>query len=141
MIQQGQVFKLKAKGADGQALWAYRYRLEGRGSARPQLGGFATRTEALKALGKVLERLGPNGRAATMTLSELVDEYLEMHQAELVTICKLRWLLAKATAALGETRLADLSPKDVYAWRLTIPEGHRFEARRVRKLRRPRIRG
>ncbi len=25
-------------------------------------------------------------------------------------------------------RLADLSPKDVYAWRLTIPEGHRFEA-------------
>jgi integrase len=128
MIQQGQVFKLKAKGADGQALWAYRYRLEGRGSARPQLGGFATRTEALKALGKVLERLGPNGRAATMTLSELVDEYLEMHQAEPVTICKLRWLLAKATAALGETRLADLSPKDVYAWRLTIPEGHRFEA-------------
>jgi hypothetical protein len=79
MIQQGQVFKLKAKGADVQALWAYRYRLEGRGSARPQLGGFATRAAALKALGKVLERLGPNGRAATMTLSELVDEYLEMH--------------------------------------------------------------
>ena len=26
MIQQGQVFKLKAKGADGQPLWAYRYR-------------------------------------------------------------------------------------------------------------------
>jgi hypothetical protein len=99
MIQQGQVFKLKAKGADGQALWAYPYRLEGRGSARPQLGGFATRAEALKALGKVLEWLGPNGRAATMTLSELVDEYLEMHQAEPVTICKLRWLLAKATAA------------------------------------------
>jgi len=24
--------------------------------------------------------------------------------------------------------LAELSPKDVYAWRLTIPEGHRFEA-------------
>jgi hypothetical protein len=34
MIQQGQVFKLKAKGADGQALWAYRYRLEGRGPKR-----------------------------------------------------------------------------------------------------------
>src|SRR6266542_1448532 len=29
---------------------------------------------------------------------------------------------------VGERRLADLSPKDVYAWRLTIPEGHRFEA-------------
>ena len=45
MIQQGQVFKLKAKGSDGQPLWAYRYRLEGRGSERPQVGGFATRAE------------------------------------------------------------------------------------------------
>jgi hypothetical protein len=32
MIQQGQVFKSKAKGPDGQPLWAYRYRIEGRGS-------------------------------------------------------------------------------------------------------------
>jgi integrase len=63
-----------------------------------------------------------------MTLGELVDEYLEMHQAEPVTIAKLSWLLSKATAALGPIRLAELSPKDVYAWRLTIPEGHRVEA-------------
>jgi hypothetical protein len=42
MIQQGQVFKLKAKGADGQPLCAYRYRLEGRGSARPRVGGYPT---------------------------------------------------------------------------------------------------
>jgi hypothetical protein len=128
MFQQGQVFKLKAKNIDGQPLWAYRYRLEGRDSARPQIGGFATRAEALKALEKVLARLGPGGRAATMTLAELVDEYLEMHQAEPVTIAKLRWLLGKATESLGDKRIANLSPKDVYAWRLTIPEGHRFEA-------------
>lgn len=128
MIQQGQVFKLKARGADGQPRWAYRYRLEGRGSARPQAGGFASRADALKALEKVLVRLGPGGRAATMTLGDLVDEYLEMHQAEPVTIAKLSWLLGKATAALGQIRLAELSPKDVYAWRLTVPEGHRFEA-------------
>jgi hypothetical protein len=113
VIQQGQVFKLKAKSASGQPLWAYRYRLEGhRGSARPQVGGFATRSDALKALEKVLARLGPGGRAATMTLGELVDEYLEMHQAEPVTIAKLGWLLGKATAALGQIRLAELSPKD-----------------------------
>jgi hypothetical protein len=62
MWQQGQVFKLKARGVDGQPLWAYRYRLEGRGSARPQVGGFATRAEARKALEKVLARLGPGGR-------------------------------------------------------------------------------
>jgi hypothetical protein len=59
MIQQGQVFKLKAKGPDGQPLWAYRYRIEGRGSERPQVGGFATRAEAEKALRKVLDRVGP----------------------------------------------------------------------------------
>jgi integrase len=40
----------------------------------------------------------------------------------------LRWLLGKATAVLGPVRLADLSAKDVYAWRQTVPEGHRFEA-------------
>jgi hypothetical protein len=95
MIQQGQAFKLRAKGADGQPLWAYRYRLEGRGSVRPQVGGFATQAEALKALRKVLDRLGPGGGAATITLGELVEEYLEMHQAEQVTIAKLRWLLAR----------------------------------------------
>jgi hypothetical protein len=49
MIQQGQVFKLKTRGPDGQRLWAYRYRLEGRGSERPQVGGFATRADAEKA--------------------------------------------------------------------------------------------
>jgi hypothetical protein len=31
MIQQGQVFKLKATGGDGEPLWAYRYRVAGRG--------------------------------------------------------------------------------------------------------------
>lgn len=96
MVQHGQVFKLKAKGAKGQALWAYRHRLEGRGSSRPQVAGFATRAEAKRALQKVVERLGPAGRGASMTLGELVEEYLEMHQAEPVTIAKLRWLLGKA---------------------------------------------
>ena len=128
MIQQGQVFKLKAKGADGQPLWVYRYRLEGRGSARPQAGGFATRAEAQRALRKELERLGPGGRAATITLGEFVGEYLEMHQAERVTLTKLRWRLGKSTAVFGDVRLTELSPKDIYARRLTIPEGHRFEA-------------
>ena len=128
MIQQGQVFKLKTKGPEGQALWAYRYRLEGRGSDRPQVGGFATRAEAEKALRKVLDRIGPGGGRATITLAEFVNEYLEMHQAAPVTIAKLRWLLGKATAVLGEKRLADLSPRDVYTWRLTIPGGHRYEA-------------
>jgi hypothetical protein len=128
MWQQGQVVKLKAKALDGQPLWAYRYRVDGRGSARPQVGGFASRAEAQRALTKVLGRLGPSGRATTMTLGELVKKYLEMHQAEPVTIAKLRWLLRKATVALGDVRLAELAPKEVYAWWWTVPDGHRYEA-------------
>jgi hypothetical protein len=46
VIQQGQVFKLRTRGADGRPLWAYRYRLDGRESAPPQVGGFASRAEA-----------------------------------------------------------------------------------------------
>jgi hypothetical protein len=51
-----------------------------------------------------------------------------MHQGAPVTLAKLRWLLGKATSALGAVRLADLSAKDIYAWRQTVPDGHRFDA-------------
>jgi hypothetical protein len=65
MAQQGQMLKLKTRGADGKPLWAYRYRVDGRGSARPQVGGFASQGEALEALKVALERLHRrNGRAA-----------------------------------------------------------------------------
>ena len=59
MIQQGQVFKLKATCADGEPLWAYRYRVEGRGSARLQVGGFSSKAEAQRALQNKLGRLLP----------------------------------------------------------------------------------
>ena len=128
MFQQGQVFKLKARCADGEPLWAYRYRVAGRGSARLQVGGFSSRAEAQRALQNKLARLVPGGRSATLTLGEWVEEYLEAHQGERVTVAKLRWLLGKATAELGGVRLVELSPEQVCAWRLTVPEGHRFEA-------------
>ena len=128
MIQQGQVFKLKATCADGEPLWAYRYRVAGRGSARLQVGGFSSKAEAQRALQNKLARLLPGRRAATLTLGEWVEEYLDAHEGERVTVAKLRWLLGKATAELGEVRLAELSPEQVCAWRLTVPEGHRFEA-------------
>jgi len=66
--------------------------------------------------------------SVTMTLGEWVEEYLDMHQRERVTVAKLRWLLGKATAELGEVRLVELSAEQVCAWRLSAPEGHRFEA-------------
>jgi hypothetical protein len=64
-----------------------------------------------------------------MRLAELADEYLAMHQAETVTIAKLRWLLGKATATLGELRLADISPQQVYEWRLTVLDVARIDLR------------
>ena len=128
MIQQGQVFKLKATCADGEPLWAYRYRVAGRGSARLQVGGFGTKAEAQRALQYKLARLLPERRAATLTLGEWAQEYLQTHGGERVTVAKLRWLLGKATAELGDVRLAELSPEQVCAWRLTVPEGHRYEA-------------
>jgi integrase len=128
MTQQGQVFRLKARSAEGEPLWAFRYRVAGRGSARRQVGGFATRAEAQRALQNKLARLGPGGRAATITLAEWVAEYLETHVGERVTVAKLRWLLGKATAGLGDVPLAELSPEAICAWRLTVPEGHRYEA-------------
>ena len=63
-----------------------------------------------------------------MTLAELVDEYLAQHDAEPVTIEKLRWLLGKALAAFGDRRLSELRPHEIAAWRMTITPGHRFEA-------------
>ena len=128
MIQQGQVFKLQATCSDGEPLWAFRYRVAGRGSARLQVGGFSSKAEAQRALQNKLARLLPDRRAATLTLGEWVEEYLDAHDGERVTVAKLRWLLGKATAELGEVRLAALSPEQVCAWRLTVPEGHRFEA-------------
>ena len=100
MIQQGQVFKLKATGGDGEPLWAYRYRVAGRGSARLQAGGFSTKAEAQKALQNRLARLVP-GRPGTLTLGEWVEEYLDTHHVERVTVAKLRWLLGEGDRRAG----------------------------------------
>ena len=88
----GQVFDLRTTGADGQNLWAYRYRCGGRGSKRVQRGGFASERDASEALGRALGRLRRQRRLSqSLTLAELVDEYLVQHDAEPVTIAKLQW--------------------------------------------------
>jgi hypothetical protein len=64
MIQQGQVFKLQASCANGEPLWAYRYRVAGRGSARLQVGRFSSKAEAQRALKEeghpITSDLGPD---------------------------------------------------------------------------------
>src|SRR6266700_2947532 len=129
MAQQGQVFKLKTRGPGGKPTWAYRYRVDGRRSARPQVGGFASQGEATQALQAALERRHRrNGRLAQITLSELVAEYLAQHEAQPRTIAKLRWLLAKAVCAFGDGRVVELRSDEIAAWRAGLPAGHRFEA-------------
>jgi integrase len=91
--------------------------------------GSRVKARRLQALQRALERLHRrNGRRGHMTLSELVEEYLAQHEAEPRTIAKLRWLLAKATHALGDRRVVELRSDEIGAWRTTLPEGHRFEA-------------
>jgi integrase len=129
MLQQGQVLRLKSTGSNGEALWAYRYRIGGRDSKRIQRGGFRTERDACEALERELEVLRRvDGVGSSMTLAELVGEYLAQHDAEPVTIEKLRWLLGKALAAFGDRRLSELRPQEIAAWRMTITPGHRFEA-------------
>ena len=101
-MQQGQVFELKKRAIDGNPVWAYRYRTCGPASSRLQRGGFSSERDAADALERALERLcRQNGVGSTLTLTELVDEYLAQHDAEPETIDKLCWLLAKALRALA----------------------------------------
>jgi integrase len=129
MRQRGQILRLKASGADGCPLWAYRYRDGGRGSKRVQRGGFASEQDAREALERALETVRRTKRAArSPTFAELVREYLAQHDVDPATIEKLRWLLGKAVATFGDLRVGELRPQEIAAWRLTIPPGHRFEA-------------
>jgi hypothetical protein len=57
MSQQGQLFRLKRSGRDGEPLWAYRYRMGGRESKRLQRGGFGSERDAAAALEREFERL------------------------------------------------------------------------------------
>jgi integrase len=128
MAQQGQVFPLAGERQDGR-LWAYRYRVGGRGSRRVQRGGFASEEAAVEALERALEQLRrEQGLVESPTLSEFVEVYLAQHEGEPETTEKLRWLLAKAVRAFGERRLSELRSPAIAAWRMTIPPGHRFEA-------------
>src|SRR5438876_512132 len=83
MVQQGQTFELRRRGATGERLWAYRYRAGGRDSKRVQHGGFASEQHARDALERELERLRRERRITRrLTLSELVDTYLDQHDVQ-----------------------------------------------------------
>jgi hypothetical protein len=125
-----QILELKTTGPDGQPLWAYRYRLDGRGSRRIQRGGYASADDARDALQRALAAAQRRKGRARMTLAALAEEYLAQHDGQPETTAKLRWLLTKSTAAFGPTPLTELDAREIAAWRMTLPTGHRFEATR-----------
>jgi integrase len=129
MSRQGQLFRIRRTGRDGEPLWAYRYRLGGRGSKRVQRGGFASERDAAQALEPELERLRrERGVSRSLTLAELVKVYLAQHDVEPVTIEKLRWLLAKAVAVFGDRPASDIRSAEIAAWRIALSPGYRFDA-------------
>jgi integrase len=129
MVQQGQTFQLMRRGPGGERLWAYRFRTGGRRSKRVQRGGFASKQDARDALGCELERLRRERRIKRrLTLSQLVDTYLDQHDVQPVTIEKLRYLLGKATAVFGDRAIGELTSQEIAAWRMTLSPGYRFEA-------------
>ena len=129
MIQQGQVFELKRASRKRQPLWAYRYRVGGRGSRRVQRGGFASEEDAVAALERELQRVRRERRVSrSLTLAELVDVYLGEHDVQPVTTAKLRWLLDKAIVVYGERRIGELTSKEIAEWRMKLSPGYRFEA-------------
>jgi hypothetical protein len=109
-------------------LWAYRYRLDGRGSQRIQRGGYASADDAREALRRALTAAQRRKGRARMTLADLADEYLAQHDGQPETTAKLRWLLIKSTAAFGSRPLTELDAREIAAWRMTLPAVHRFGA-------------
>src|SRR6266487_3828094 len=129
MVQQGQTIELTRRGPGGERLWAYRYRTGGRDSNRVQRGGFASEQDAHDALERELERVRRERRISRrLTLSQLVDTYLDQHDVQPVTIEKLRYLLSKATAVFGDRKISELTSQEIAAWRMTLSPGYRFEA-------------
>ena len=129
MSQQGQLIRLTRAGRDGEAKWAYRYRLGGRDSTRVQRGGFASERDAAEALERELERLRREQRVSrSLTVAELVEAYLEQHDVDPVTIEKLRWLLGKAVAVFGDRPVGELRSQEIAAWRIALSPGYRFDA-------------
>jgi hypothetical protein len=128
VIQQGQVFKLKARSADGEPLWAYRYRVAGRGSTRLRVGGFGSRTEAQRGPPEQARPAGarpPFGHVDARRVGRGVPGDASGRTRHRLQAARL---LGKATTELGGVRLSELSPEQVCALAADVPEGHRFEA-------------
>jgi integrase len=108
--------------------WQARYHDEN--GVRRSRSGFATKREAGEWLDRKLEEaealrrgdVSALRRRSTPTLSELVDEYVAQHSAEVNTIRTLRARLRYATDTFGPIRIDRLQVHELGAWRKRLPE-------------------
>jgi integrase len=133
-IQRGQTYKLASRDqGTGRPLWAYRFRDEN--GRRRQVGGFKSKTEAGQALASALDRarLGPLAARREVTVKELARFYLDQHEADPVTINRLRSQLRQAEARFGDRLIHSLEPHELGAWRKGLSDGSRHHVFRALK--------
>jgi integrase len=93
-----------------------------------QRGGFKTRSAAIEYAEAQL-----GYAASSVTLEELIDRYLAVHDGAESTKTALRWKLGKVPPEWRPLNPGLLTGEELEAWRLTIPEGHRFETTQALK--------
>lgn len=93
-----------------------------------QRGGFKTKSAAIKYAEAQL-----GYAASSVTLDELIDRYLAVHDGAESTKTALRWKLSKVPTEWRSMNPAILTGEELEAWRLTIPKGHRFETTQALK--------
>jgi integrase len=90
-------------------------------------GGFTTQTAAeawlrTRCAEVAAVRRGSAPLPGTLpTVGALIDTYLATHEVDPATTAKLRHWLAHARRAFGDTRIDQLQPVALQAWRATLP--------------------
>lgn len=102
MVHQGQTIELTSRGADGESLWADRYRTGGRDSKRVQRGGCTSEQEPRDALYRELERVRRERRITRR--------------------------LSKAITLFGDRTIGELTSREIAEWHMSVSPGYRFEA-------------
>src|SRR5215211_4496535 len=123
-VQRGRIEKLPS------GRWSVRWYDET--GARRRQGGFATKSEAGAWLdGKLADVAGLRrgdaptvARTLDVTFAELAGRFLAAHEADDVTIAKIRAALGSAVNEFGSRPIRTLRPDELAAWRKKISNRH-----------------
>jgi integrase len=122
--QRGRIEKLPS------GRWSVRYYDES--DTRVRQGGFDTKTAAGDWLDRKLGEVAAVRRgdataiakAEEITFADLCNRFLAAHEADDVTIAKIRTQLANAIGNFGDRPIRTLRPDELAAWRKTLTNRH-----------------